>query len=114
MKKILKIIINSLFLIFGLGVVGFSTYRMVLDTGRTDRDLIDGQEIVVISKNTPVVSTSAANDEISIPIIDSNSLTATLPSNSVSVIPSNATSSAGDGFYCCWIRVQSGYISNRD
>jgi hypothetical protein len=108
MKKILKIIINSLFLIFGLGVVGFSTYRLVLDTGRTDRDMIDGQEIVVVSENTPVVSTSVANNGTRNPINDSNSLTVTLPSDSVSVFPSNTTSSPGD------VPDANGSASNQD
>jgi LPXTG-site transpeptidase (sortase) family protein len=60
MKKILKITRNLLFLSFGLGVIGFSAYRLVLGVGQTNQDTIGGQEIVVISENTPVVSTSVS------------------------------------------------------
>lgn len=50
-------------MIFGMGIIGFSSYRFVLDMNQTDQDTVGGQEIVVISENTPVVSSSVTKNE---------------------------------------------------
>jgi LPXTG-site transpeptidase (sortase) family protein len=61
MKNWLKSFINIAFLITGLGVVTFSVYRMVVDMNTTTNpDQIDGQDIVVVSENTPVILPEAA------------------------------------------------------
>jgi LPXTG-site transpeptidase (sortase) family protein len=45
---------NSLLLILGLVIIGFSSYQFVLGINSADQDLVDGEEFVVISENTPV------------------------------------------------------------
>jgi len=59
---------NSVLLVAGLGIIGFSTYRVIRGFDQPNQDLIGGEEIVVISENTPVVSPpksgNAAEDQV--------------------------------------------------
>jgi LPXTG-site transpeptidase (sortase) family protein len=92
MKKSLFFIRNLVLVIAGLGIIGFSAYRFTTGMNQTNQDTIDGQEIVVISENTPVVSTSISKNETGNPVNNSSS-----PDASVSkdVLPSSSPLSTG-------------------
>jgi LPXTG-site transpeptidase (sortase) family protein len=83
MQKKWRTFRNFILLVAGLGIVGFSTYRMVIGFGQTDQDLVGGNEIVVISENTPVVSSTTSNSG---PINQEN-FTANVPDSGPQVNP---------------------------
>jgi LPXTG-site transpeptidase (sortase) family protein len=63
MKKKIVTVRNSFFLLLGLFVIGFSSYRVVSSINNPSVDMINGEEIVVVSENTPVALDSQIINE---------------------------------------------------
>jgi sortase A len=64
MKKKWLSLRNILLLVGGLGIIGYSAYRTVRDLDPSRADMVGGEEIVVVSENTPVGSLAINSEGI--------------------------------------------------
>jgi LPXTG-site transpeptidase (sortase) family protein len=55
---------NIFFLVVGLAIIGFSAYRAARNFDQTSADMIGGEEIVVLSENTPVVNPNSSSNAL--------------------------------------------------